>query len=103
MSFETITTKLLDSIKKEFTVNDLTVNEGASIKLNGTAGKVYAGTDSLGDCLIGTARFEESSSLFRSMSQDTESGCDSLSPHGGQSRRSPIFSSGRVTSLIRTP
>ena len=33
----------VDSIKKEFTVNDLTVNEGDSITLNGTAGKVYAG------------------------------------------------------------
>jgi pyruvate,orthophosphate dikinase len=33
----------VDSIKKEFTVNDQTVNEGDLITLNGTAGKVYAG------------------------------------------------------------
>jgi len=33
----------VDAIKKEFTINDLTVNEGDSITLNGTAGKVYAG------------------------------------------------------------
>ena len=33
----------VDSIKKEFTVNEQTVNEGDSITLNGTAGKVYAG------------------------------------------------------------
>jgi len=33
----------VDSIKKEFTVNNLAVNEGDSITLNGTAGKVYAG------------------------------------------------------------
>ncbi len=33
----------VDSIKKEFTVNDLTVSEGDSITLNGTAGKVYSG------------------------------------------------------------
>ncbi len=33
----------VDSIKKEFTVNEQTVNEGDLITLNGTAGKVYAG------------------------------------------------------------
>ena len=33
----------VDAIKKEFSINDLTVNEGDSITLNGTAGKVYAG------------------------------------------------------------
>ena len=33
----------VDAIKKKFTINDLTVNEGDSITLNGTAGKVYAG------------------------------------------------------------
>ena len=33
----------VDAIKKEFTINNLTVNEGDSITLNGTAGKVYAG------------------------------------------------------------
>ena len=33
----------VDSIKKEFTVNNLTIKEGDSITLNGTAGKVYQG------------------------------------------------------------
>jgi len=33
----------VDSIKKEFTVNNLTIKEGDAITLNGTAGKVYQG------------------------------------------------------------
>jgi len=33
----------VDSIKKEFTVDDITVKEGDAITLNGTAGKVYQG------------------------------------------------------------
>jgi len=33
----------VDSSKKEFTVGDVTVNEGEKITLNGTAGKVYKG------------------------------------------------------------
>ena len=33
----------VDSIKKQFTVGNTTINEGDSITLNGTAGKVYEG------------------------------------------------------------
>ena len=33
----------VDSIKKEFTVGNVTINEGDEITLNGTAGKVYKG------------------------------------------------------------
>jgi len=37
----------VDAIKKEFTVNNVTIKEGEEITLNGTAGKVYEGELSL--------------------------------------------------------